>query len=47
MEIFLVLEDQPSADRMSQARGFTFKELGASGLQQSKHIEHSTNLAVM
>ena len=36
MESSLVLEDQPSANCLSQARGFTFGKLGASGLQRSK-----------
>ena len=43
VESLLVLEDQLSANCVSQARGFTLGELGASGKQQSKLIERSTH----
>ena len=36
MESLLVLEDQPSANRVSYARGFTLGELETSGSQYLK-----------
>ena len=47
MESFINLEDQPSAIRVSRARGFTLGKLGASGSQQSKLVERSTHLGVL
>ena len=46
-ESYINFRDQPSANRVSQARGFMFGGLEASGSQLSNTFERSTNFRVL